>query len=94
MERIFGSVGRGPGWSGAVPGLGGGLGSMMAGSFLGKHGGTVLGSMVAQHFFASHPEAHAMFGTGNESSFDHPIPVAPTISRGASRMCTAIAART
>jgi len=74
MERIFGSAGRGPGWSGAVPGLGGGLGSMMAGSFLASMAGTVLGSMVAQHFFASHPEAHAMFGTGNESIVDHSDP--------------------
>ena len=32
--------------------------------------GTVLGSMVAQHFFQSHPEANHFFGSGGESFFD------------------------
>jgi len=71
MERIFGLMGRGPAWSSASPGLGGGLGSMMAGSFLGSMAGTVLGSMVAQHFFATHPGAHQLFGTGGDSPFEH-----------------------
>ena len=35
---------------------------MVAGSLLGSMAGTVLGSMVAQHFFGGHPEAQHLFG--------------------------------
>jgi hypothetical protein len=73
MERIFGGVGVAPGWSTPGSNFGGaGLGSMMAGSFLASMAGTVLGSMVAQHFFHSHPEANQLFGAGGDSFFDRP----------------------
>jgi hypothetical protein len=72
MERIFGGMGRAPAWSSAGAGLGGGgLGSVMAGSFFASMAGTVLGSLVAQQFFGSHPEAHRLFGAGGDSPFDH-----------------------
>jgi hypothetical protein len=71
LERVFGGLGRTPGWSRSGPGFGGGVGSMMAGSFFGSMAGTVLGSLVAQHFFTSHPEAHRLFGAGAGSPFDH-----------------------
>jgi hypothetical protein len=48
VERAFGSAG-------AMPGFGG----MFAGSMLGSLAGVVLGSAVAQQFFATHPEAAA-----------------------------------
>ena len=35
---------------------------MVASSLLGSMAGTVLGSMVAQHFFGNHPEAQHLFG--------------------------------
>ena len=67
MERIFGGLGAAPGGSGfGAPGFG----SMLAGSFLASMAGTVLGSMVAQHFFQSHPEANHLFGAGGDSFFD------------------------
>ena len=67
MERIFGGLGAAPVGSGfGVPGFG----SMLAGSFLASMAGTVLGSMVAQHFFQSHPEANHLFGAGGDSFFD------------------------
>jgi hypothetical protein len=73
MERIFGGVGAAPGWSSPGSNFGGaGLGSMMAGSFLASMAGSVLGSMVAQHFFHSHPEANHLFGAGGDSFFDRP----------------------
>jgi hypothetical protein len=34
---------------------------MLAGSMLGSLAGTVLGGMVAQHFFGTHPEASHLF---------------------------------
>ena len=52
IERAFGGIGSG------APGVG----SMVAGSLLGSMAGTVLGSMVAQHFFGGHPEAQHLFG--------------------------------
>jgi hypothetical protein len=71
MERIFGGVGAVPSGPAFGSGFGGaGVGSMMAGSFLASMAGTVLGSMVAQHFFQSHPEASHLFGSGGESLFD------------------------
>src|SRR5690242_17892869 len=42
MERAFGGAGAAPG-----------MGSLFAGSFLSSMAGTVLGSMIAQHFFAN-----------------------------------------
>ena len=54
IERAFGGFGS----AGAAPGIG----SMVASSLLGSMAGTVLGSMVAQHFFGSHPEAQHLFG--------------------------------
>src|SRR6185369_9786290 len=44
LERIFGGVGAAPGSAGP------GLGTFFAGSFLSSMAGTVLGSMMAQHF--------------------------------------------
>jgi hypothetical protein len=71
MERIFGGIGAGPAWSNPGPGsAASGLGSMMAGTFLASMAGTVIGSMVAQHFFQSHPEANHLFGAGGDSLFD------------------------
>jgi hypothetical protein len=45
MERMFGGAG------GATPGFG----SFLGPAFLGSLAGTVLGSLVAQHFLAAHP---------------------------------------
>ena len=61
IERAFGGIGSAPGL-GAATGAGPGLGSMVASSLLGGMAGTVLGSMVAQHFFGNHPEAQHLFG--------------------------------
>ncbi|HTQ00316.1 MAG TPA: hypothetical protein VMN56_13390 [Casimicrobiaceae bacterium] len=51
-------------WSrmGAAPGAAPGLGSMFAGSLLAGMAGSVLGTMIAQHFFTGHPEASHLFG--------------------------------
>jgi hypothetical protein len=56
LERIFGGVGGVPGSAGP------GLGTFFAGSFLSSMAGTVLGSVIAQHFFNAHPEASHLFG--------------------------------
>src|SRR5690349_10500739 len=56
MERVFGGMGAAP----ASAGLG--MGGLLAGGFLGSMAGTVLGSMIAQHFFDTHPEASHLFG--------------------------------
>jgi hypothetical protein len=56
LERIFGGVGAAPGSAGP------GLGTFFAGSFLSSMAGTVLGSMMAQHFFNTNPEAGHLFG--------------------------------
>ena len=56
IERAFGGIGAGPAGM-AAPGFG----SMLAGSMLGSLAGTVLGGMVAQHFFGTHPEASHLF---------------------------------
>jgi hypothetical protein len=53
LERTFGSLGPGAGF--------GGFGGLMAGSFLSSMAGTVLGSMIAQHFF-SHPDLAHLAG--------------------------------
>ena len=54
MERAFGGLGMGLG--------GTGFGGLLAGSFLSSMAGTVLGTMIAQHFFNSHPDAGHLFG--------------------------------
>ena len=46
----------------------------MAGGFLSSMAGTVVGSMIAQHFFSQHPEANHLFGndagqTGADSGY-------------------------
>ena len=51
MERAFGGAGAAPG-----------MGSLFAGGFLSSMAGTVLGSMIAQHFFANPAHAGALFG--------------------------------
>ncbi len=61
MERIFGGFGR-PAGFGAPGGGMGGFGGLMAGGFLSSMAGTVLGSVIAQHFFTSHPDASHLFG--------------------------------
>ena len=59
MERMFGALPASPGASAA-----GGMGGLFAGSFLASMAGTVLGSMIAQHFFAHNAEAASLFGEG------------------------------
>ena len=56
IERAFNGVAAGPS-AAAPPGIGG----MIAGSMFGSLAGTVLGSMVAQHFFGNHADAHGLF---------------------------------
>jgi hypothetical protein len=46
----------------AAPYAAGGMGGLFAGSLLSSMAGTVLGSMIAQHFFAHQPDASALFG--------------------------------
>jgi hypothetical protein len=46
----------------SAPGVG--LGGMFAGSLLASMAGTVLGTMMAQHFFAHDPQASHLFGDG------------------------------
>ena len=59
-------------WSrmGGMPGAGIGMGGVFASSLLGSVAGTVLGTMMAQHFFASHPEANHLFDGGMASPGD------------------------
>jgi hypothetical protein len=59
IERAVGGIGAGPSGA-AMPGFG----SMLAGSMLGSLAGTVLGGMVAQHFFGMHPETSHLFDGG------------------------------
>jgi hypothetical protein len=71
IERAFGGVGAPA--AGAASGAGPGIGGIMTSSLLGSMAGTVLGSMVAQHFFGSHPEAQHLFGdahAGNHAGAD------------------------
>jgi hypothetical protein len=64
MERAFGGM--------AAPAAGGpGMGSLFAGSFLSSMAGTVLGSMIAQHFFANQAHADPLQG-GDAQRFDDP----------------------
>jgi len=61
IERAFGGFGTAPGY-GAPAYAGAGFGGLMAGSFLSSMAGTVLGSMIAQHFFTHQPDANRLFG--------------------------------
>jgi len=63
MERVFGGFGAAPGMGVGAPGMG----SLLAGGFLSSMAGTVLGSMIAQHFMSSHPGASALFGADGAS---------------------------
>jgi len=54
LERTFGGLGATPGAAG--------FGSLFASSLLGSVAGTVLGSMIAQHFFSEHADAGHFFG--------------------------------
>jgi len=63
IERAFGGIGTGPSGA-AMPGFG----SMLAGSMLGSLAGTVLGGMVAQHFFGTHPETSHWFDSGRHDA--------------------------
>jgi hypothetical protein len=57
LERIFGRVQQ------PTPGMAGpSMGAIFGGTLLSSMAGTVLGSMIAQHFFNSHPEALHQFG--------------------------------
>ena len=51
-----------------------GAGSFFAGSFLASMAGTVLGSVIAQHFFNTHADAAQLFGDighhANDSGLD------------------------
>ena len=76
MERIFGNVGPATGTAGP------GMGSLFAGSFLSSMAGTVLGSMIAQHFFSSRPEASHLFG---DSGFAGDSSLAHTVDDATSR---------
>ena len=64
MERAFSGVGGMPGGAGA------GLGGLMAGGFLSSMAGTIVGSMIAQQFFAHHPGANGLFGGDAHSAGD------------------------
>jgi hypothetical protein len=56
MERAWNRMGT-------MPGAGAGFGGMFAGSLLAGMAGSVLGTMMAQQFFAHHPEASHLFGS-------------------------------
>jgi hypothetical protein len=61
IERAVGGIGAAP--SAAAPAFG----SMLGGSLLGSLAGTVLGGMVAQHFFGMHPEGSPLFDSGHDA---------------------------
>jgi hypothetical protein len=58
MERVLGTMPSSP----AAGGIG--IGGLMAGSLLSSMAGTVLGSMIAQHFFSHDANASNLFGDG------------------------------
>jgi hypothetical protein len=67
LERIFGRVQQ-PAPGMAAPSMG----AMLGGTLLSSMAGTVLGSMIAQHFFNSHPDAlHQFGGFPDASTGDH-----------------------
>jgi hypothetical protein len=59
LERTFGS---------ATPAAG--IGGVLAATFLSSIAGTVLGSMIAQHFLAQHPQADAESANADHASAD------------------------
>jgi hypothetical protein len=63
LERVFGRV-----QPGAATAMGPSMGAMFGGTLLSSMAGTVLGSMIAQHFFNSHPDALHQFGAFPDSS--------------------------
>jgi hypothetical protein len=64
LERIFGRVQQ-PAAGLAAPSMG----AMFGGTLLSSMAGTVLGSMIAQHFFSTHPDAlHQFSGLMPEGS--------------------------
>ena len=67
MERTFGALPASPG----APA--GGIGGLFAGTLLASMAGTVLGSVIAQHFFAHDASAASLFGGGGlgEASLHH-----------------------
>ena len=66
MERVFGGMRAGPAYAG--PSMGG----LFAGTLLSSMAGTVLGSMIAQHFFSAHPEANQLFADAAQHGADTP----------------------
>ena len=48
-----------------------GFGGMLAGSMLGSLAGTVLGGMVAQHFFGTHAETSHLFDGNRHDAHSH-----------------------
>jgi anti-sigma factor RsiW len=87
MERIFGRLG-GPSTGAAAAGAPG-FGGLMAGTLLSSMAGSVLGSMIAQHFFANNAEAHHLFGDASihhasQSSGDDPGAGSPGAGSAAS----------
>jgi hypothetical protein len=73
IERAFGTM--------AAPAAGApGMGSLFAGSLLSSMAGAVLGSMIAQHFFANDTHAASLFGGDAArlpdpgTSYDHAFP--------------------
>jgi hypothetical protein len=69
MERTFGALPASPGAAA------GGMGGLFAGTLLASMAGTVLGSVIAQHFFAHDANAASLFGGGGglagEGSLHH-----------------------
>ncbi len=60
MERAWSRMSGAP-----ASGMGMGLGSMFAGSFLAGMAGSVLGTLMAQQFFGSHPLPSHLFDSGS-----------------------------
>lgn len=67
LERIFGRVHQ-PAAGVAAPSMGG----MFGGTLLSSMAGTVLGSMIAQHFFNTHADALHQFGGFPDASVGDP----------------------
>ena len=76
LERIFG----GP--RATAGSLGFGAGPLFAGSFLSSMAGTVLGSMIAQQFLHSHPDAAQSLGDMARHDADTALPGDPGVDVG------------